>query len=1164
MLNEIKCLNSNITYLHMKKINTSQSKRTSFLIWLMFLGGVLISMPVKAQSTVSELQQLINDVPANGTKVLDLGGKTYQQADLLEITGGRNITLKNGTLLRNNFYSPGTFVHVMDSYLTLESVVVDGNEKNKDTRGPLISLISSELTVKAGTIIKNNDIIGKVTAGGVKVDGSSSFVMTGGEIYGCYDYDMGQVYVAKGGQFTMTGGTIRSVCTEGNATIGGSAKITSYFRLNGEYHLMLSSALENVIPIWRILAKEGAIAVTAAAGYTLTTADVAKFKDYQNTWSFDLKDGNIICTKQSSTVNSEDELQKRIDAAPIGSIGSPTSISIGNVEITKGITINGKYITLTGGNIIGNINDAWISLEGGGLNIDQIKITNKGSYGGLPIYVDGGRLIINNSLIDGGEGGGISAGFQPGSIEINQGTIRGAIVNLNSSITFNSGSATAILSTIPVRLSGSVQISDEISCQVILTSAPQYKLKFSLTQGNIVASGGDGFVLAERYLSMFESIDTDYKMVWKNNQILYEKIGGGTSSVIETEDDLQKALDAASPGTVSTPTIIPIKNVTLTKPLTIDGKYITFNGGSLISSNSSAKINIKKGGLILDNIAVSAGWSSSGKFITVSSNGTLVIRSTATISSNSKDLNLIYIEAGSTLRNEGIITGCISSGGILYLTNGTVHGQVSSSGLFYLSGTVKIDTGVYLSGSALITMTSAPKYLLKILTDGESSTVIVKGGSGFVLSQSYLDKFVCVTENWQFIWSNNQILVVKIQSTNYKVTWNILSGVTVKPESGYNATSIVKGSDFKFTIVFPSDKKVIVKQGSIVITPDVNGVYTLYNIQADILLTITLVDKIRYTVTLPSQTGFEIKAVEGYDASSVMEGADFKFSIKPKTGYEQNVVRVFVNNALITAGSGSVYTIINVQANLIVKIEVTPPTIEELFYIVWNAEEGATLIPESGYDKNKVKPGEDFKFHIVSDALHKGWEIQVRVNGVLLSPDIWGIYTLSNIRSDKNIVITLSEVFSVTFVKPKEDVKMIAETGYNPDRVLVGNNFKFRLESRYKTDQLQVRANGELLLPINSVYTIYDIHENKTITVIVNTSVGNEDIHSAGIEIAIRGYKLCIKHPEMRNKPLYITSFNGSIVKTNLLNGTYTEIDVPAKGTYIIFFEGFSQKIVIK
>lgn len=1151
----------------MKKINTSQSKRTSFLIWLVFLGGVLISMPVKAQSTVSELQQLINDVPANGTKVLDLGGKTYEQAAMLEITGGRNITLKNGTLLRYYFYSAGTFVSVTDSQLTLESFAIDGNKENKNVGGPLVYLANSELTVKAGTVITNNDITGQVKAGGVMVGGTSSFVMTGGEIGGCYDYGWGQVYVAPGGKFTMTGGTIRSVCTESNVTIGGAANITSYFRLYGEYNLMISSALENVIPVRRGGATEGTIAAVATGGYTLTANDVTKFKDYDKRWQFGLQDGNIIFTEQSSIVNSEDELQKRIDAAPIGSIGSPTSISVGNVEITKGVTINGKYITLTGGNIIGNSNNAWISLKGGGLNLDQIKITNKGAYNGSPIYVDGGRLIINNSSIDGElcQVGAINVSSQSGSIiEINQGTIKGIISNMDASLTFNSGSASSIFSKVPVWLSGNVQIYGGVTCQVILTSAPQYKLKFSLTQGNIAASGGNGFVLTERYLSMFESLDEDYQLVWKNNQILYEKIGGGTPSVIETEDDLQKALDAASPGTASTPTIIPIKNVTLTKPLTIDGKYITFNGGSLVSSNSSAKINIKKGGLILDNISVSAGWSSSGKFITVSGNGTLVIRSTATISSNSKDLNLIYIEAGSTLRNEGIITGCISSGGILYLTSGTIHGQVSSSGLFYLSGTVKIDIGVYLSGSAVITMTSVPKYLLQILTDGESSTVVVKGGSGFVLSQSYLDKFVCVTENWQFIWSNNKILVVKIQSTNYKVTWNIPSGVTVKPESGYDATSIVKGGDFKFTIVFPSDKKVIVKQGSIVIAPDVNGVYTLYNIQADILLTITLVDKIRYTVTLPSQTGFEIKAVDGYDASSVMEGADFKFSIKPKTGYEQHIVRVFVNNALITAGSGSVYTIINVQANLIVKIEVTPPTIEELFYIVWNAEEGATLIPEPGYDKNKVKPGEDFKFHIVSDALHKGWEIQVRVNGVLLSPDIWGIYTLSNIRSDKNIVITLSEVFSVTFVKPKEDVKMIAETGYNPDRVLAGNNFKFRLESRYKTDQLQVRANGELLMPINSVYTIYDIHENKTITVIVNTSVGNEDIHSAGIEIAIRGYKLCIKHPEMRNKPLYITSFNGSIVKTNLLNGTYTEIDVPAKGTYIIFFEGFSQKIVIK
>ena len=128
---------------------------------------------------------------------------------------------------------------------------------------------------------------------------------------------------------------------------------------------------------------------------------------------------------------------------------------------------------------------------------------------------------------------------------------------MDASLTFNSGSATTIFSKVPVRLSGNVQISGGISCEVILTSAPQYKLKFLLTQGNIAASGGNGFVLAERYLSMFESLDEDYQLVWKNDQILDEKIGRGTPSVIETEDDLQKALDAASPGTVSTPDSYP-------------------------------------------------------------------------------------------------------------------------------------------------------------------------------------------------------------------------------------------------------------------------------------------------------------------------------------------------------------------------------------------------------------------------------------------------------------------------------------------------------------------------------------------------------------------------------------------------------------------------------
>ena len=381
----------------MKKINTSQSKRTSFLIWLMFLGGVLISMPVKAQSTVSELQQLINEVPVNGTKVLDLGGKTYQQLGKLEITGGRNITLKNGTLKQANS-STGTFISLNIGSLTLEDVIVDGQgDLSKISVAPLITLNNSEMFIKAGTQIKGNSIkyndFGAVS--GIKVDSYSSLTVTGGSMWGYHDNMADAILIEKGGRLTITGGQISAIRTKSNdVVIGDAALISPYIRLDDGVHLKLSSAIQNKLSVWKLGTdpQNGTIAAVGYGSYIPTINDAEKFESYNNfggPWHFELKDKSIVFSNLPSSVNTEDELQKRIDTAPVGSTGSPTSISIGNVEITKGVTINGKYITLTGGNIIGNSNNAWISLKGGGLNLDQIKITNKGAYNCSPIYVDG-------------------------------------------------------------------------------------------------------------------------------------------------------------------------------------------------------------------------------------------------------------------------------------------------------------------------------------------------------------------------------------------------------------------------------------------------------------------------------------------------------------------------------------------------------------------------------------------------------------------------------------------------------------------------------------------------------------------------------------------------------------------------------------------------------
>ena len=318
-----------------------------------------------------------------------------------------------------------------------------------------------------------------------------------------------------------------------------------------------------------------------------------------------------------------------------------------------------------------------------------------------------------------------------------------------------------------------------------------------------------------------------------------------------------------------------------------------------------------------------------------------------------------------------------------------------------------------------------------------------------------------------------------------------------------------------------------------------------------------------YRVTFPVVTGFEVKASAGYNALSVPEGSDFKFTVTPKAGYEAYTVKVTANDVVLTPASGNVYTIRNVTANQTVKVEATPPDTPTTYRILSRADRGATLVPESGYNANAVAAGDDFKFHVSVNAAYREWEVKVEVDGLTLRPDSRGVYTISNIRADKNVIITFTEVYAVTFVKPKEDVKMVAEAGYDADRIVAGYDFKFHLVSRYTEDQLTVAANGVVLRPIGKIYTIYGIRENQEVTVLVH-DVSNEKISGDNVRIQVIDHKLCITHPTMKNVPVYVVSFDGTLSTADKLNGVYTELELPGKGAYIVSFEGFSRKIMVK
>lgn len=403
-------------------------------------------------------------------------------------------------------------------------------------------------------------------------------------------------------------------------------------------------------------------------------------------------------------------------------------------------------------------------------------------------------------------------------------------------------------------------------------------------------------------------------------------------------------------------------------------------------------------------------------------------------------------------------------------------------------------------------------------------------------------------------------------TTTFSVTWNTPTGVTVNPESGYNSQSIAEGGSFKFKITNSTGKNIVVQNGTTILTPDASGVYTLSDIQSDIQLTITLeAPPITFMVTLPIVTGFDIEAVSGYDPASVAEEDDFKFTVVPKTGYEQYTVKVTSNNVLLTPETGNIYTIRNIQANQVVKVEATAPTPEITYSIQWNGDDGVTLIPETGYNSNSIKEGDDFKFRITLDPEHEDQVLTVRVNGWIIYPDTQGVYTIVNITSNPIIDVTLARVFTVTYVKPEEDVEMVALNGYDPTKIVERSDFKFRLVSKYSLDNLTVMANDVTLYPSNSIYTIRNIREDVKITVVVNnTDVSIEKIIADQVKIDVRGRKLCITHPYMKNVPVYVTSFGGNLVKTDVLNGVYTELDLSVSGAYIVSFKDFSMKVLVR
>lgn len=105
-------------------------------------------------------------------------------------------------------------------------------------------------------------------------------------------------------------------------------------------------------------------------------------------------------------------------------------------------------------------------------------------------------------------------------------------------------------------------------------------------------------------------------------------------------------------------------------------------------------------------------------------------------------------------------------------------------------------------------------------------------------------------------------------------------------------------------------------------------------------------------------------------------------------------------------------------------------------------------------------------------------------------------------------------------------------------------------EENSDTDEYRI-VGGESGLP-----TRIDLTEKQP--------VGNEVISAKNVHVEVRGCTLCITHPDVKDVPVYITSFGGILVKVAKLKNGYTEIDLGTEGVYIVSFDGYSQKVITR
>ena len=283
-----------------------------------------------------------------------------------------------------------------------------------------------------------------------------------------------------------------------------------------------------------------------------------------------------------------------------------------------------------------------------------------------------------------------------------------------------------------------------------------------------------------------------------------------------------------------------------------------------------------------------------------------------------------------------------------------------------------------------------------------SSSASSSASSSIVSSQETTSPSSSIETSSEIVSSSDAQSSSEEQKTYFSFTFKSPEGCTATPLDGYDPSNVEQGKDFKFKIVVPdgySVTGVTIDNTGFSIMPDEDGVYTIRNVQANIVITCTAsINTFRINFG-PGK--FKATASEGCDPLSVPYGSDYSFTLKADDHNE--ITGVYVNETVLTPDVNGVYTIKNVKATTFVSVE----TEEETYSLTLPTESGFTIeVEDKTLNLTAIPYSKEVKLKITPEKYYRIDE--VKLGDEPLSEGDDGYYLIKNKEGSLSLLVSSS------------------------------------------------------------------------------------------------------------------------------------------------------------